>query len=67
MYFSYGKRSNSQLVENYGFTLDEKNIFASLEFRVNIGVNPKEKVKSAEVFLPKDELLEDVENIDNTT
>jgi hypothetical protein len=43
------------------------NVFASLEFRVNIGINPKERVKNVDAFFPSDTLLEDVDNLDNTT
>jgi len=67
VYFSYGKKSNSYLLENYGFTLDEKNIFAQIELRVKIGINPKEKVKSADVFYPDEKTLEDVENLETST
>ena len=67
VFFSYGRKSNSYFVENYGFTLDESNAFASLEFRVSVGINPKDKVKSVEVFFPGEALLQDLDNIDNTT
>ena len=52
---------------SYGFTLDETNLFASLEFRVVIGTNPKEKVTDPAVLLPNQETLDDFENIDYST
>ena len=52
---------------SYGFSLDESNLFASLEFRVIIGTNPKEKVIDPAVLLPDNKTLEDLENIDFTT
>lgn len=67
IWFTYGKKSNSYLLENYGFTLDEKNIFAQIEVRVKIGVNPKEKIKSAEIFYPDQKTLEDIDNLDAVT
>ena len=59
IYFCYGARSNSFLMENYGFTLDHNNPFASLEFRVAMNTNPKEKIKNASSLLPSDEILDD--------
>jgi hypothetical protein len=47
----YGSRSNSYWFENYGFSLNEDNLQAALEFRVTLATNPKDKIEHAKVLL----------------
>eukprot|EP00347_Sterkiella_histriomuscorum_P010062 403338831 len=67
IYYNYGKRTNAYLLENYGFVLDESNQYNSLEFRVILGVNPKEQINLAQDLIPQEKILNDRENIDTTT
>jgi len=47
--------------------LDEKNLYNSLEFRVILGVSPKDQIHLASELLPSQKLLDDRENINTTT
>jgi len=62
VFFTYGRRSNQCLVENYGFTLDHNNFYSHLPFRAVLATNPKAKIKSAKELLPDEKMLADEEN-----
>lgn len=63
VFFTYGRRSNQYLVENYGFTLDHTNFYSHLPIRAVLATNPKAKIKSAKELLPDEKLLADEENL----
>lgn len=63
VWFTYGKRSNSHLLENYGFTLDHTNVFANLQLRAILSTNPKNKIEQAKSLFPDKKLLEDKDNL----
>ena len=67
VWFSYGRRSNSYLLENYGFTLDHTNAYASLRLRVILSTNPKAKIESAKSLFPDQKTLDDREHLDDMT
>ncbi|CDW82727.1 set domain protein [Stylonychia lemnae] len=59
IYYSYGRRSNSDLLLNYGFCLDENNQYNSMQFRLlknpsklkdKMNYFPDEKVKDSEDY-----------------
>jgi len=68
VFYSYGSRSNSNLLLYYGFCLEEDNKCNSFEFRVFLNLNPKNPVPSPEAVLPLDstKLYEDVNYAETT-
>ena len=67
VWFNYGRRSNSHLFENYGFTLDHTNVYANLRLRVILSTNPKQKIETAKSLFPDQKTLDDRENLDELT
>eukprot|EP00347_Sterkiella_histriomuscorum_P009137 403342378 len=63
VYYNYGKRTNADLLANYGFCLDESNIYNSLEFKV---MKDPIKIKDRLQYLPDQKTKESEDYLDLT-
>ena len=68
-FYSYGKRSDDFLVEQYGFCLDPgQNPFSSWKIRLNIGVSPSGEIEDIEELIPPQSAHDDKDiDIDKVT
>lgn len=66
VFFTYGLRSNSYLLQHYGFCLEE-NPYDNLRMRVICGTKPEAPIENSAELLPNDKLLADEDNLDTTT